>query len=93
MSVATVLKVFKNSSLITERGEFKISRVFNDGRAANKARYHYHYTDNGIVIYSRRTTAGTSKFVVVDKYPKQGGRNMRKKKPFRILEERLKYNV
>jgi hypothetical protein len=67
MSVATVLRVFKNSSLVTERGEFKISRVFNDGKAANKARYHYHCTEYGVVIYSRRTNAGTSKFAVVDK--------------------------
>jgi hypothetical protein len=37
MSIATVLRVFKNSSLITEQGEFKISRVFDNGRAANKA--------------------------------------------------------
>jgi hypothetical protein len=67
MSVAAVLRVFKNSSLITEQGEFKISRVFNDGKAANKARYHYHCTEHGVAIYSRRTNAGTSKFAVVGK--------------------------
>jgi hypothetical protein len=68
MSVATVLRVFKNSSLITERGEFKISRVFNDGKAAaNKARYHYHCTDNGIAIYARRNKTGRALFAVVDK--------------------------
>jgi hypothetical protein len=66
MSVATVLRVFKNSSLITEQGEFKISRVFDDGKAANKARYHYHCTDNGITIYARRDKTGTSLFAVVD---------------------------
>jgi hypothetical protein len=41
MSVITVLKVFKNSSLITSQGEFKIDRVFPTGKAANKARYFY----------------------------------------------------
>jgi hypothetical protein len=66
-SVATVLRVFKNSSLITERGEFKISRVFNDAKAAHKARYQYHCTENGIAIYVRRTNAGTSKFAVAGK--------------------------
>jgi hypothetical protein len=67
MSIATVLRVFKNSSLITERGEFKISRVFDDAGTANKARYQYHCTENGIAIYARRTNAGTSKFAVVGK--------------------------
>jgi hypothetical protein len=67
MSVTTVLRVFKNSSLITEQGEFKISRVFDTAGAANKARYQYHCTENGIAIYSRRTNTGTSKFAVVGK--------------------------
>jgi hypothetical protein len=66
MSVATVLRVFKNSSLITEQGEFKISRVFNDDKTAKKARYHYHCTDNGIAIYARNSRKGTSKFAVID---------------------------
>jgi hypothetical protein len=66
MSVATVLRVFKNSSLITEQGEFKISRVFDNGGAARKARYHYHCTDNGIAIYARRDKTGKSLFAVVD---------------------------
>jgi hypothetical protein len=67
MSVATVLRVFKNSSLITEQGEYKISRVFDDGKAARKARYHYHCTDNGIAIYARCTKTGRALFAVVDK--------------------------
>ena len=67
MSVATVLKVFKNSSLITPQGEFKISRVFDNGKAASKARYHYHCTENGIAIYIRRTNAGTRKFAIAGK--------------------------
>jgi hypothetical protein len=67
MSVITVLRVFKNSSLITEQGEYKISRVFDTAGAANKARYQYHCTEHGVVIYARRTNAGTSKFAVVGK--------------------------
>jgi hypothetical protein len=66
MNVAIVLRVFKNSSLITERGEFKISRVFNDGKAAKKARYHYHCTDNGIAIYARNSRKRKSTFAVID---------------------------
>jgi hypothetical protein len=58
MSVATVLRVFKNSSLITERGEFKISRIFDDAWSASKARYHYHCTENGVAIYVCRTKTG-----------------------------------
>jgi hypothetical protein len=67
MSVATVLRVFKNSSLITEQGELKISRVFTGGKAARKARYRYYCTENGVSIYSRHTKAGTNKFAVVGK--------------------------
>jgi hypothetical protein len=37
MSVITVLRVFKNSSLITERGEFKISRVFDTAGACQQS--------------------------------------------------------
>jgi hypothetical protein len=66
MSIAVVLRVFKNSSLITPQGEFKISRVFNDATAANKARYHYHCTDNGITIYARNGRNGKSTFAVID---------------------------
>jgi hypothetical protein len=66
MNVATVLRVFKNSSLITERGEYKISRVFDNAGAANKARYHYHCTENGIAIYSRNSGKGQPTFAVID---------------------------
>jgi hypothetical protein len=66
MSIATVLRVFKNSSLITEQGEYKINRVFDDGKAASKARYHYHCIENGITIYARRNKTGKSLFAVVD---------------------------
>jgi ABC-type Na+ transport system ATPase subunit NatA len=67
MGLATVLRVFKNSSLITERGEFKISRVFDNAEAANKARYHYHCTEKDIAIYTRLTNRGINKFAVVSK--------------------------
>jgi hypothetical protein len=67
MSVAAVLRAFKNSSLITEQGEFKISRIFDDVRAANKARYQYHCTENGVAIYTRRSKSGNQIFVVVGK--------------------------
>jgi hypothetical protein len=67
MNIAAVLRVFKNSSLITERGEFKISRVFDNGGAARKAWYHYHCTEKGIIIYARRNKTGRSLFAVVDR--------------------------
>jgi hypothetical protein len=67
MSVATVLKVFKNSSLVTEQGEIKINRVFDNAGAAHKARYHYHCTENDIAIYTRRNKSGNQLFAVVDK--------------------------
>jgi hypothetical protein len=66
MSAITVLRVFRNSSLITEQGEYKISRVFSNGKAVMKARYHYHCTENGIPIYARRGKKGKSIFAVVD---------------------------
>jgi hypothetical protein len=69
MGLATVFRVFKNSSLITTRGEFKISRVFDNVRAARKVRYHYHCTENDITIYTRRNKSGNQLFAVVDKYP------------------------
>jgi hypothetical protein len=67
MSVATVLKVFKNSSLVTEQGEIKINRVFDNAGAARKAQYHYHCTENDITIYTRRNKSGNQLFAVVDK--------------------------
>jgi hypothetical protein len=66
MNVAVVLRVFKNSSLIMERGEFKISRVFDNTGAAHKARYHYHGTENGIAIYTQYNRKGKPTFAVVD---------------------------
>jgi hypothetical protein len=67
MNIATVLRVFKDSSLGTEQGEFKISRVFDNAKADGKARYHYHCTEHGINIYTSRTSAGISKFAEIDK--------------------------
>jgi hypothetical protein len=58
MGLATVLRVFKNSSLVTSKGEIKISRVFPNQRSARKARYRFFFTDNGILIYRRRTGTG-----------------------------------
>jgi hypothetical protein len=65
MGIAAVFRVFKNSSLITEQGEYKISWVFNDGKAAGKARYRYCCTKDGVTIYTRRNTRGKSIFAVV----------------------------
>jgi DNA-directed RNA polymerase specialized sigma54-like protein len=65
MNVATVLRVFKNSSLITPQGEFKISRVFNDRKAANKAGYVHHITSGGIEIYARDRHKRTVRFAVI----------------------------
>jgi hypothetical protein len=67
MSVVTVLRVFKNSSLITPQGEFKISRVFDNAKSASRARYHYHCSDNGIAIYARRNKTGKVLFAVAGK--------------------------
>ena len=54
MNIETVLRVFKNSSLITPQGEYKISRIFDNAGAANKAGYVHHITSGGIEIYVSR---------------------------------------
>jgi hypothetical protein len=64
-NVITVLKIFKNSSLITPRGEYKISRVFPSRRSARKARYRFFFTDNGIIIYRRRTGTGQIQYAYI----------------------------
>jgi hypothetical protein len=64
-NLATVLKVFKNSSLITTRGEYKISRVFPDRESAEKARYRFFAVDNGITIYRRRTKTGRIQYACI----------------------------
>jgi hypothetical protein len=64
--IITVLRVFRNSTLITAQGEFEISRVFNSRKTARKARYHYYCTDKGISIYARRDKKGKSVFAVID---------------------------
>jgi hypothetical protein len=66
MCVATVLKVFKDSSLIMPQGELKISRVFRNGKAAKKARFVYYCSSNGVVIYTRCTATGKTKYAVID---------------------------
>jgi hypothetical protein len=65
MGIATVLRVFKNSSLITPQGEFKISRVFPDRKSAKKAHYRFFTVDNGIIIYRRRTGTGRIKYAYI----------------------------
>jgi hypothetical protein len=65
MNIAAILKVFRRSSLVTARGEYKISRVFSSGKAALKARYRYYCTENGVPIYSRRTKSGSRKYAVI----------------------------
>jgi hypothetical protein len=67
MTVASVLRVFKNSFLVTGQGEIKISRVFDDGKAARKARYRYYLTVNGVAVYARRNKAGNTLFAVADR--------------------------
>jgi hypothetical protein len=67
MSVIAVIRVFRNSTLITPQGEFKISRIFPTGKAAQKARYAFCLSHNGVLIYTRRTRNDTSKFAVIGK--------------------------
>jgi hypothetical protein len=67
MNITAVLRVFKNSSLVTSRGELKISRVFPDGKAAGKARYYYCGVEDGVIIYARRGKTGNQIFAVVEK--------------------------
>ena len=66
MNVATVLSVFKNSSLITPQGEYKISRVFDNAGSANKAGYVHHITSNGIEIYAKSRHKKAARFAVID---------------------------
>jgi hypothetical protein len=65
MSVATVLKVFGNSSLVTEQGEFKISRVFPDSESALKAGYRFFTAANGVIIYRRRSGTRPAQYACV----------------------------
>jgi hypothetical protein len=67
MSIATVFKVFRNSSLITLRGEFKIGRIFPTKKAARKSRYYYHCTESGTDIYIYRSHAGKKRFALIGK--------------------------
>jgi hypothetical protein len=65
MGLATLFIVFKHSSLITERGEIKISRVFPTCKAAKKAQYRYYRTDIGTIIFIRRTKTGRRKYAII----------------------------
>jgi hypothetical protein len=69
MSIATVLRVFKNSSLITEQGEFTITRIFPTGKAARKAGYTHHHTGNGIAVYVNHHRKSAARFAVIDDNP------------------------
>ncbi|MDR2629977.1 MAG: hypothetical protein LBC60_03540 [Spirochaetaceae bacterium] len=69
MNVATVLRVFKNSSLITPQGEFKISRIFRTAKAATKAGYVLHITNNDIAIYANHRGKKTARFAIIDDTP------------------------
>jgi hypothetical protein len=64
-SIVTVLRVFRNSTLITPQGEFKISRIFPTGKAAKKARYVFYGSYNGVLIYTQRIKKDTNKFAVI----------------------------
>ena len=66
MNIAAVLRVFKNSSLITPQGEYKISRVFDNAGAANKAGYVHHITSGGVEIYVRGRHKKAVRFAVID---------------------------
>jgi hypothetical protein len=68
-SIATVLRVFKHSSLITEQGEYKISRIFPTGKAANKAGYVHHLTSKGIAVYATRRGKKAARFALIDNSP------------------------
>jgi hypothetical protein len=65
MGLATVFRVFKNSSLLTARGELKISRVFPDGKSAKKAQYRFFFMDKGILIYQRRSKTGRTTYAYI----------------------------
>jgi hypothetical protein len=65
MGLSTIFRIFKKSSLITERGEIKISRVFPTCKAAKKAQYRYFRIDNGTIIYSRRLKSGLRKYALI----------------------------
>jgi hypothetical protein len=65
MGLATIFRVFKNSSLVTSQGEYKISRVFPTRRIAKRAKYHFFTVDNGIIIYRRRTGTGRTIYACI----------------------------
>jgi hypothetical protein len=66
MNVIIALKVFKNSSLITPQGEFKISRVFPSAEDAGKTGYVRHCTSSGVDIYTKKGGAA-ARFAVIGK--------------------------
>jgi hypothetical protein len=65
MSVAIILKVFKDSSIITLQGEYEISRIFPGRQSAKKAQYRFCAVDNGIAIYRRRAKTGRTTYACI----------------------------
>jgi hypothetical protein len=65
MGLAAVFRVFEDSSLISSQGEIKTSRVFSSRPSAKKAQYRFFSSDNGIVIYRRRTGTGQMKYACI----------------------------
>jgi hypothetical protein len=63
--IASIFRVFKHSTLITERGELKISRVFPTCKVAKKARYYYFRCENGTLIFCRRSKNGLRKYAII----------------------------
>jgi hypothetical protein len=56
--LAPVFRVFKNSCLITDRGEYTISRVLPSRKKAEKAHYRFYAVINGVTVYRRRAGTG-----------------------------------
>jgi hypothetical protein len=65
MSIATVLKVFKNSTIILDKREYTISRVFPTIKTAIKAHYFYYCTSSGTDIFSRQNKKGSRKYAII----------------------------
>jgi hypothetical protein len=65
MNLETVLNVFKNSTLVTGKGEFPISRVFHTIKEARKAKYIYYCAADGTLVFRRQNNNGENKYAVI----------------------------
>jgi hypothetical protein len=65
MGLATIFRVFKNSSLLTTRSEFTISRVFPDCKSAIQAQYRFFFMEKDILIYRRRSKTGRATYAYI----------------------------